>query len=311
MNKIIIGDCREVMRTLIDDGVRVQTCVTSPPYWGLRDYNVDGQFGLEPTTEEYVENMVEVFRLVRDLLADDGTLWLNLGDTYNTRMSGSANGIGKRDACYRESRAAVAMKHTRNTTLKNKDLCMIPARVALALQEDGWWLRQIIIWAKPNPMPESARDRCTKSHENIFLLAKRERYYFDQEAIAEPVAESTKARMAQPNIGSQRGSERVPGKTNGTMKAVSNGETRNKRDVWFVPTKKFKESHFATFPPALIEPCILAGSRVGDIVFDPFMGSGTTAQVAQDLGRQHLGAELNPDYEDMQRDRTAQQGLGI
>lgn len=269
MNEIIFGDCRATMRRLAADGVRVQTCVTSPPYFGLRDYGHDGQLGLERTPDEYIAAMVEVFRCVRDLLADDGTLWLNLGDSYGG----------------------------------SKQLLGIPWRVALALQADGWVLRQDIIWHKPNPTPESVRDRCTKAHEYIFLLSKSERYFYDADAIKEPVASSTIERLSQPTLAQQVGSDRVPGKTNGRMKAVGSPDLRNKRSVWTVTTKPYKGAHFATFPPDLIEPCILAGSRVGDIVLDPFIGSGTTAAVAIRHGRQYLGCELNPEYGPLQQER--------
>ena len=250
----------------------VQMCVTSPPYFGLRSYGGgDAELGKEATPDQYIANMVEVFRCVRDVLTDDGTLWLNLGDSYG----------------------------------KGKQLLGIPWRVALALQADGWVLRQDIIWHKTNPMPESVRDRCTKAHEYIFLLSKSERYFYDHEAAMEPVAASTVERLSQPTLPQQVGSTRVPGKTNGNMKAVGNGETRNRRSVWTVATRPYKGAHFATFPPALIEPCILAGSRVNDIVLDPFMGSGTTAAVALQHGRQYLGCELNPAYQPLQDARIA------
>lgn len=189
-----------------------------------------------------------------------------------------------------------AYQHLTTESLKPKDLIGIPWRVAFALQADGWYLRQDIIWHKPNPMPESVRDRCTKAHEYVFLLSKGPRYYFDSEAIKEPVAESSVARLAQPTLAQQAGSARVPGKTNGNMKAVGNGETRNRRSVWTVTTKPFKGAHFATFPPDLIEPCILAGCPVGGTVLDPFGGSGTTAGVALKHGRNAILCELNPDY---------------
>lgn len=338
MNKIIFGDCIEVMNKLISDGVRVQTCITSPPYFGLRDYGVDGQIGLEETPQAYVDKMVEVFRCVRDLLSDDGTLWLNLGDSYASYRDGKAtpdtksgNSIGtlvpKGLASNRKSSTFI------NSGIKHKDLIGIPWRVALALQADGWYLRQDIIWAKPNPMPESVTDRCTKSHEYIFLMSKNPQYYFDHEAIKEPCAEASYKRWNQ-NIEKQVGSNRVPGKTNGNMKAVGiptninmgsnkygdsddpkhatkSGNvyiytgTRNKRSVWIQSTKPYKGAHFATFPPQLIEPCVLAGSRLNDIVFDPFMGSGTTAEVAIMNDRQYLGCELNPEYKKLQNERIA------
>ncbi len=383
VNRCFVGDCREGMRQMIAYGVKVQMICSSPPYWNLRDYGVAGQIGMEPTLQEFVSTMVEVFALCRDLLADDGTLWLNLGDSYGER----------------------------------KQLQGVPWRVALALQESGWILRQDIIWSKPNPMPESVRDRCTKAHEYLFLLTKSRKYYFDQEAILEPCSPGTHARLAQ-NVAEKIGSERANGgaKTNGNMKAVSRGgvdqgcgqrqgppgneakprlpgnvnppkgqlayeagdekqrtkaglldyavrkraegkipegwatgterrehrnlkgnysaerklaetgsgtknnesfdaamaimpDKRNKRSVWTIPTQSYSEAHFATFPEALVEPCILAGSRPGDIVFDPFMGSGTVAQVAQRLGRKWIGSELNEEYIALQAGRTRQQGL--
>ncbi|MBV6549915.1 site-specific DNA-methyltransferase [Acinetobacter soli] len=341
MNEIIFGDCRETMQRLINDGVKVQTCVTSPPYFGLRDYGVDGQLGLEATVDEYVQNMVEVFRLVRELLHDDGTLWLNLGDSY----AGSGRGMtrtGLNDGKNPKTKGLILPKRNAGqSNLKPKDLIGIPWRVAFALQADGWYLRQDIIWHKPNPMPESITDRCTKAHEYIFLFSKSRKYYFDHYAIKEPVAESSIKRLAQ-NIDAQQGSHRAVGKTNGTMKAVcsrsardnfkrldskraavipnqtvgthreerSNSEydllTRNKRSVWQVSTKPYKGAHFATFPIDLIEPCVLAGSRVNDIVFDPFMGSGTTAAAAFKHDRQYLGCELNIDYKELQLERINQ-----
>lgn len=331
MNQIIFGDCIVTMKDLISKGVKVQTCITSPPYFGLRDYKVDGQIGLEENPQAYVDKMVEVFRCVKDLLADDGTLWLNLGDSYfphnGTRGNKSLGGDTLRG---RNNQYQPAPKFN-SDSLKGKDLIGIPWRVALALQADGWYLRQDIIWAKPNPMPESVTDRCTKSHEYIFLMSKNPKYYFDHEAIKEPCAESSYKRWNQ-DIENQVGSDRVPGKTNGNMKAVGiptkirfggnkygdsddpkhatksgncyvDTGTRNKRSVWTQTVKPYKGAHFATFPTQLIEPCVLAGSRIDDIVFDPFMGSGTTAQVAIENGRQYLGCELNPEYENLQKER--------
>lgn len=305
MNTIEFGDCRETMRRWAAEGVRVQTCVTSPPYFGLRDYGHPGQIGLEQTPDAYVAEMVEVFRCVRDLLADDGTLWLNLGDSYN-----AYNGNRGRSTSFQAATdtALPELPAGHGLTVKglgNKQLIGIPWRVAFALQADGWVLRQDIIWHKPNPMPESVRDRCTKAHEYIFLLSKSDRYYYDAEAVMEPVAASTIERLSQPTLRQQEVSARVPGKTNGNMKAVGRTDMRNRRSVWSVATRPYKGAHFATFPPALIEPCILAGSEPGDIVLDPFMGSGTTAQVAMQHGRQYLGCELNPDYEPLQQARIA------
>lgn len=309
MNKIEFGDCRETMRRWAADGVKVQTCVTSPPYFGLRDYGHEGQIGLEQTPEQYIAAMVEVFRCVRDVLADDGTLWLNIGDSY-ARSAGPEEskmatthtiGVGYKRVA--ENGGAPKKQNRPPEGLKPKDLIGIPWMLAFALRADGWYLRQDIIWHKPNPMPESVRDRCTKAHEYVFLMSKSERYFYDSDAVMEPVAASTVERLSQANLEQQAGSTRVPGKTNGNMKAVGNAETRNRRSVWTVATRPYKGAHFATFPPALIEPCILAGSRSGDIVLDPFMGSGTTAAVALQHGRQYLGCELNADYGPLQQER--------
>ena len=330
-----VGDCREVMRSFPEKFVH--TCVTSPPYFGLRDYGHDGQIGLERTPDEFVAKLVEVFREVRRVLRDDGTLWLNLGDSYN---AAGRSGHGTRNGCKQGTNRASAegADHCRPSVdgLKEKDLIGIPWRVAFALQADGWYLRQEIIWAKPNPMPESVKDRCTKSHEQIFLLSKSPKYYFDHEAIKEPVAEATKSRLAQ-NVDAQAGSDRVPGKTNGPMKAVRSKansfkregskreqaipgqsvgthrpdraeseydlDTRNKRSVWTVATRPFKGAHFATFPPALIEPCVLAGCPQNGVVLDPFGGSGTTAEVATKLGRSSILIDLSEKYMALARQR--------
>ena len=265
MNKIEVGACRDTMRRWAADGIKVQTCVTSPPYFGLRDYGHDGQIGLEQTPEAYIAAMVEVFRCVRDVLADDGTLWLNIGDSYGS----------------------------------GKQLLGIPWRLALALQADGWILRQDIIWHKPNPMPESVRDRCTKAHEYIFLMSKSERYFFDSEAMREDAVKGA----AGSSFNTGKTAEHQLGRSSDAER-VDDGK-RNRRSVWSVATRPYKGAHFATFPPALIEPCILAGSRPGDIVLDPFMGSGTTAAVALQHGRQYLGCELNPEYGPLQQERIA------
>ena len=336
MNKVFFGDCRDTMRDLIAQGVKVQMCVTSPPYFGLRDYGHDGQLGLEATPAEFVANMVEVFGLVRELLSNDGVLWLNLGDSYAAGGMGAGSG---KQLTNRGTGTGGHMDKRRKAPegLKPKDLIGIPWRVAFALQEAGWYLRQDIIWHKPNPMPESVTDRCTKAHEYLFLLSKSERYYFDGRAIAQPIADSSKERLAQPNLPNQQGSDRVPGKTNGNMKAVGprfggnkygdddREESRtksgneytggdglvNRRSVWTVPTQPYKGAHFATFPPALIEPCILAGSRVSDTVLDPFFGSGTTGQVAGNLGRKWFGCEIHEQYEPLQIERTAQYAFAV
>jgi len=295
---ILVGDNLPHLRAMADESV--QTCVTSPPYFGLRDYGMPGQIGLEATPDDFVAAMVAVFREVRRVLRDDGTLWLNLGDSYASTSSYNAprSDCGRTDSP-RQPNAGIP------EGMKAKDLIGIPWMVAFALRADGWYLRQDIIWSKPNPMPESVRDRCTKAHEYVFLLSKSPRYYFDAEAIAEPVAESSRSRLSQPTIEQQAGSTRVPGKMNGNMKAVGNGETRNRRSVWTVTTKPFKGAHFATFPVDLIEPCILAGSRVGDVVLDPFMGAGTTGVAAVKNGRRWVGCELNPEYADMAELRIA------
>ncbi|MBN3747095.1 site-specific DNA-methyltransferase [Burkholderia sp. Se-20373] len=479
------------MRTMIADGVKVQTIVTSPPYWGLRSYLPDGhpdkhrEIGQEPTLSEFIKTLVSVFELARELLTDDGVMYLNMGDSYvsaGSRRKVPYGTSGKEpedsqacdclceslcDACrkpywigkshsdrrheampalslfassrgnmesesahpptldfapevdrtltasqdhsraqvipldepsgaqkstttresyprhredYRQSvpssgcllcgrslqRSVQASAHMAvcicgtsphgsafgrqdtdvsrlasgyltTPSLKPKDLVGQPWRLAFALQDAGWYLRQDIIWHKPNPMPESVRDRCTKAHEYLFLLSKSERYYFDAEAIAQPLAESSVERLSQQNLVNQAGSDRVPGKINGSMKAVGprfggskygdddreesrtksgnewhGGKGRaNRRSVWTIPTQSYSGAHFATFPEALVEPCVLAGSRPGDVVFDPFFGSGTTGQVAQRLGRRFLGCELNPDYESLQRDRLRQSSLSF
>jgi len=333
--RLLQGDCRDVLKTLPDGSINC--CVTSPPYYGLRDYGVDGQIGLEQTPDAYVAELVAVFREVRRVLADDGTLWLNLGDSYSGSGKGPAGNLGK----IHNEREIKQTSGIVPDGLKPKDLIGIPWRVAFALQADGWYLRQDIIWHKPNPMPESVADRCTKAHEYVFLLSKSERYYFDQKAIAEPVTQSTIERLSQPNLENQVSSDRVPGKTNGNMKAVGRGgknafrgqghmrdgdngpanrdgrdmrdigvgDTRNKRSVWTVNTKPYKGAHFATFPPSLIRPMILAGCPIGGTVLDPFGGSGTTAQVSEEEGRNAISIELNPAYIDLQRKRTSQIGL--
>lgn len=304
MNKIFFGDCRETMKRLIAEGVKVQTCVTSPPYWGLRDYGVEGQIGLERTPQEYVEKMVEVFRLVRDLLSEDGTLWLNLGDTYNSSTPGARDA----ERWPKQSRNNHVVDKIAAADLKPKDLVGIPWRVAFALQADGWYLRSDIIWHKPNPMPESVTDRPTKSHEYIFLMSKNERYYYDHEAIKEPAKDwgPRDRSKSKHNTDGFRAAGQPP-HCGLTIGDYSNG--RNKRSVWEVPSQPFSGAHFATFPSALIEPCILAGSRPVDIVLDPFFGSGTTGQVAEQLGRQWIGCEIQRGYEPLQKQRTAQGGL--
>jgi DNA modification methylase len=302
---IEFGDCRETMRRWKEQGVKAQTCVTSPPYYGLRDYGHDVQIGLEETPEAYIKAMVEVFRCVWDVLEDDGTLWLNIGDSYYNYRPGKGQSLVKQSVSNTKQDLPDTCARRGNILpgLKEKDLIGIPWMLAFALRADGWYLRQDIIWHKPNPMPESVQDRCTKAHEYIFLMSKSQKYYFDADAIKEPVSASTVARLSQPTIEQQAGSDRVPFKTNGNMKAVGSTETRNKRSVWTVNTKPYKGAHFATFPHDLIMPCILAGAPAGGVVLDPFMGSGTTAAVAIGNGRRYLGCELNPAYKELQDER--------
>ena len=301
MNKIEFGDCRETMRKWASEGVKAQTCVTSPPYYGLRDYGHEGQIGLEETPEQYISAMVEVFRCVWDVLEDDGTLWLNIGDSYAGNNSRASNN-GR--AGFGNAREKVVNRTGEG--LKTKDLIGIPWMLAFALRADGWYLRQDIIWHKPNPMPESVQDRCTKGHEYIFLMSKSQKYYYDHDAIKEPVKEDWGTRDRANGKYHNEGTGLQP--HSGLEKSY---EMANKRSVWSVPVKPYTGAHFAVFPSELIEPCILAGAPVGGIVLDPFMGSGTTAQVAQDLGRQYIGCELNPAYEKLQKKRTAQTSLGF
>ena len=292
---IIIGDCRESLGKIKPGSV--QTCVTSPPYFGLRDYGHDEQLGLEQTPDEYVANMVEVFRGVRDALADDGTLWLNLGDSY------SGSGKGGQSAEMRSGNWQPDYANKGATYgLKPKDLIGIPWRLAFALQADGWWLRQDIIWAKPNPMPESVTDRCTKSHEYLFLLTKRARYYYDHEAVKEPAVTVGDERHLRTDRYKADGGPRADG---GTRLRTGNpqADTRNKRSVWNITTKPFRGAHFAVMPEALVEPCILAGSMPGDTVLDPFAGSGTVGVVAKRHARRFIGCELNPEYAAMAEER--------
>jgi DNA modification methylase len=284
--RILVGDCLDVLRGLPDESVHC--CVTSPPYWGLRDYGEPGQLGLEATPEEYVANMVGVFREVRRVLRDDGTLWLNLGDSYggaagNTRGDGAGGGAARGD-----SMGFGAISRVKAAT-RSKDLVGIPWRVAFALQADGWWLRQDIIWQKPNPMPESVRDRCTKAHEYVFLLSKSARYHYDADAIAEgATCDRIRGPAEHPDAVSTNG--------NGGLSRRGIEPTRNRRSVWSITTKPFSEAHFATFPPELPEICIKAGCPEGGTVLDPFGGAGTTGLVADRLKRDAILIELNPEY---------------
>jgi DNA modification methylase len=293
------------MKRWKDEGVKVQTVVTSPPYFGLRDYGHDGQIGLEETVGEYVANIVDVFKDVWNIIEDDGTVWLNLGDSYYNYRPGKGQALNKQTVSKtnQDLPTTCARRGNKQEGLKEKDLIGIPWRVAFALQEFGWYLRQDIIWHKPNPMPESVRDRCTKAHEYIFLLSKSPQYYFNNEAIKEPsihagrILNYDESKYKDENGNAKKGYE-----THVTGKREIK-ETKNKRSVWNISVKHYKGAHFATIPKELVEPCILAGSKEGDIVFDPFMGSGTTAQVAKQLGRQYLGCELNKEYEKLQQER--------
>ena len=304
------GNAIDVLSGLPDESVNC--CVTSPPYWGLRDYGVEGQLGLEKTPEEYVENIVKVFREVKRVLRDDGTLWLNLGDSYAANRSyqvpdNKHKDVGNHMAMQFDSGRGsdTATINTANqgrcafrgNGIKPKDLIGIPWRVALALQADGWYLRQDIIWHKPNPMPESVTDRCTKAHEYIFLLSKSQRYYYDHEAVKEPNADPWRTNFV---CGSRTNGENKDRNDNDMSQRsgefVANG--RNKRSVWTCSTKPFSGAHFAVFPPDLIEPCILAGCPKGGTVLDPFIGSGTTAIVSHQYDRKFTGIDLSKKYLD-------------
>lgn len=302
MNKILFGDCIEQMQTL-PDGV-AQMCVTSPPYFGLRDYGVDGQIGLEQAPEEFVARLVEVFREVHRVLADDGTLWLNIGDSY----AGGGGGNYTKNPIHAPHGQHITNVRNKpewlaNSGLKAKDLIGIPWMLAFALRADGWYLRQDIIWHKPNPMPESVRDRCTKAHEYVFLLSKSPKYFFDSKAMREEAQHPKVTHKSSRKSPAQESAFLGNAPTNLGRCGTSENGTRNRRSVWTVATRPYKGAHFATFPPALIEPCILAGSRPGDIVLDPFMGSGTTAAVAVQHERQYIGCELNEKYEALQNER--------
>jgi DNA modification methylase len=309
LNHIYQGNVIDRLKDLDDNSI--QCVVTSPPYWGLRDYGVDNQLGLEETPEEFVDNLVKVFKEVKRVLREDGTLWLNLGDTYSAQRW-TKKGLDKTPAQpmnkMKDNWRAIAP--TKKSGLPDKNLVGIPWRVAFALQSDGWYLRQDIIWHKPNPMPESVTDRCTKSHEYIFLMTKSSNYYYNAKAIAEKSLEYGKDKR------SDLGNIRYEGKRtldesgkNGQDSFVTINETRNKRSVWKINTKPYKEAHFAVFPEELPTLCIKAGSKENDIVLDPFFGSGTTGWVAQRLKRKWIGIELNPEYVKIAEKRFAQQDL--
>lgn len=340
LNQCHFGDCLTVLRGM-PDGI-AQTCVTSPPYFGLRDYGHAGQIGLEATPEEFVAKLVEVFREVRRVLRDDGTCWVNMGDSYVANRGNTAEKPGF-DKKAKQGSGGIAVGRARigGNGLKEKDLIGVPWMLAFALRADGWYLRQEIIWAKPNPMPESVTDRCTKSHEQIFLLAKSASYYCNMGAIKEPASPMKQSgqgysgsaegkvlgRASNPQGGLAARSKRdsfkredskraevIPGQNMGTHRPDREEsewplDERNKRSVWTVSTKPYKGAHFATFPTDLIEPCVLAGAPAGGVVLDPFFGSGTTGQVAQALGRQFIGIELNPAYKALQDERLRQPSL--
>jgi site-specific DNA-methyltransferase (cytosine-N4-specific) len=316
--RIIIGDAREQLKLLGSESVHC--IVTSPPYFGLRDYGVEGQIGLEETPEAFVEELVLLFREARRVLRDDGTLWLNLGDSYARSDKKGGSGFGGKNQIYLGDSYERACSDI-PPGLKAKDLIGIPWRVAFALQADGWYLRQDIIWAKPNPMPESVTDRCTKAHEYVFLLSKSQRYYYDADAIRTPFSGETKAQSFETMEFKKRDKYKKPdgwdtgkgghgsfhrdGREKGQL-APSDyvpPTAANKRSVWTVPTEGFAEAHFATVPPALIEPCILAGCPAGGTVLDPFGGAGTTGLVADRLNRSAILIELNPEYAAMAQRR--------
>jgi DNA modification methylase len=302
---LLHGDALAVLRTLPDESV--QCCVTSPPYWGLRDYGAEGQLGLESSPDTYVANLVAVFREVNRVLKRDGTLWLNLGDSYvsqgGTGHQGKHGERHNRSHTQRQLLAAAG-----NFGLKQKDLAGIPWRVAFALRDNGWYLRSDIIWHKPNVMPESVRDRPTKSHEYLFLFAKSDQYFYDADAIKEPVSAATEARCKSPLGGPKiealaEANKTGVGRRTGMIGMREAWKTRNKRTVWTVTTAPFRGAHFATFPPNLVRPCILAGSRPGDVVLDPFNGAGTTGLVALETGRSYVGIDINAEYLELTRRR--------
>lgn len=309
---VYVGDCMEVLKNMKEN--TVDSCVTSPPYYRLRNYETEGQIGLEETPEEYVEKLVEIFREVRRILKPEGTLWVNIGDSYAGSGKGAANypetHKGGMQSSNRGAFGTAIPKTKRSEGIKNKDLIGIPWMLAFALRADGWYLRQDIIWAKPNPMPESIKDRCTKSHEYIFLLSKSSKYYFDHEAIQEPATYARTAPTAP--AGSFEGKRKH---AHEKFKHISQSfrairDFRNKRDVWTVGVSRYRGAHFATFPEKLIEPCILAGTPKGGIVIDPFFGAGTTGVVAVKNNRKYIGIELNPDYAEIAKRRIEQEEQG-
>jgi site-specific DNA-methyltransferase (adenine-specific) len=298
--KILVGDVLERLRQLPDESV--QCVVTSPPYWGLRDYGTEGQIGLEPTPQEYVAKMVDVFREVWRVLRSDGTCWVNLGDSYTSGGRGGNGSFADERPGWRGMPSEFGKKRG-IPGLKSKDLVGIPWRVAFALQADGWYLRSDIIWHKPNPMPESVTDRPTKAHEYLFLLSKSERYYYDAEVIKEEVTGGAHSRGNGVNPKCAEMGTGIKQNSSFSAAVADLVSSRNKRSVWTIPTQPFPEAHFATYPEKLVEPCILAGSKEGDTVLDPFCGSGTTGVVALGHGRDFIGIELNPEYAAMSKRR--------
>ena len=293
-NTILYGDYRETLKQFDE---QARTCITSPPYYGLRDYGgEENQIGQEKTPEEFIDQLVSVFKEVRNVLTDDGTLWINLGDSYYNYRPGKGQSYPKQSVSKTNQDLPTQCNKRGNKLegLKEKDLIGIPWMFAFAMRSDGWYLRQDIIWHKPNPMPESVKDRCTKSHEYIFLLSKNKKYYYDNEAIKEPVKQDWGTRNRTNGKYHNSGSGLSP--HSGLTKSY---DRKNKRDVWSITNKPYKGSHFAVFPPDLITPCILAGSEKGDIILDPFMGSGTTAMVAKQLGRDYIGCELHEEYSNL------------
>ena len=299
---ILFGDNRQTL-TQFDEKARC--CITSPPYYGLRDYGgEDKQIGQENTPEEYIQNLVEVFRLVRDNLTDDGTLWVNIGDSYYNYRPGKGQSYPKQSVSNSKQDLPDKCSKRGNKLegYKEKDLIGIPWMLAFALRQDGWYLRQDIIWHKPNPMPESVKDRCTKSHEYIFLLSKNKKYYYDHESIKEKAVGERWGGNTPINMNNTKDKDGQFSGLTRPRKMVY--DKRNKRSVWKVATKPYKGSHFAVFPEELIKPCILAGSEPNDIILDPFMGSGTTASVAKELNRYYMGCELHEEYGELIRNRV-------